>query len=151
MQTLSESLPRAGLVHRVAALWEQWKQRLATARKDARLRADLAYELQCLDQAGELDGALDNFGLSRAAIPVLLRHYPGSVRRYAAMAQRVGVGSEPPPNARAGLAALFGPRRRCLFCTESRRCERWLAGGNGADYGAFCPNANAFDRMKRRS
>lgn len=151
MQTLSESLPRTGLFQRVAALWEQWKRRIATARADARLRDDLAYELSCLDRAGELDGTLANLGYSRAAIPVLLRHYPGSIRRYAAMARHAGVGIEPAPTARAGLAALFGPRRRCLFCTESRRCERWLAGGNNAGYEAFCPNANAFERMKRRA
>ena len=149
MNSVSQALPRPGILHRLAGAWDQFKRRRAAARIDSRLRADLAYELGCLDQAGELDGALANLGYSRAAIPVLLRHYPGSVRRYAAMARRTGVGIEPTSTARAGLAALFGPRRRCLFCAEGRRCERWLAAGDSDGYRAFCPNANAFERMKK--
>ncbi|HEY7611193.1 MAG TPA: DUF6455 family protein [Alphaproteobacteria bacterium] len=149
MNTCSQALPRTGVFHRLAVAWDQVKRRFATARSDARLRAELKYELRCLDEAGELDGSLANLGLSRAAIPVLLRQYPGSVRRYAAMARHLGVAAERPPSLRAGLAALFGPRRRCLFCTESRRCERWLATGARDGYRAFCPNADAFERIMR--
>ena len=149
MDSYSQALPRTGTFHRVAAHWDQVKQRFATARADARLRAELKYELRCLDEAGELDGALANIGLARAAIPVLLRQYPGSVRRYATMARRVGISAQRLPSFHAGLAALFGPRRRCLFCTESRRCERWLASGAREGTRAFCPNADAFERMKR--
>ena len=146
MQTLSESLPRTGPLHR-AGLWGRFKQRLARARADARLREDLRYELRCLEQAGELDGALANIGLSRAAIPELLRRYPGSVRRYAAMARRIGVR---PPSPRAGLVALIGSRRRCVFCGESRRCDRWLGADARQGYREFCPNADTFDGMKQR-
>ena len=148
MQTLSETLPRIGPLHRAGQLWGRWKQRLARARTDARLRAELRYELGCLDQAGELDGVLANLGLARAAIPGLLERYPGSVRRYAFMARRVGAR---PPSPRAGLVALMGSRRRCLFCGESRRCERWLETGAREGHRDFCPNADAFDRMKKNA
>ena len=146
MQTLGESLPRTGPLRR-AGLWGRFKQRLARARADARLREELRYELRCLEQAGELDGALANIGLARAAIPELLRRYPGSVRRYGAMARRIGVR---PPSPRAGLVALIGSRRRCLFCGESGRCDRWLEADTRTGYRAFCPNADTFDGMKQR-
>jgi hypothetical protein len=131
------------MLPRMAKLWSGWRQRLSRARSHARLREDLRYELRCLDEAGELDGALANLGFSRAAIPTLVRSYPGSVRRHAMMARRLGVRPAAP---RAGLGALMGSRRRCLFCRESRRCERWLAAGEGAP--TFCPNVAAFERMK---
>lgn len=149
MNTYSQALPRTGTIHRLAAIWNRWKKRLATSRDDARLRADLDHELRCLEQAGELDGSLANLGLARPAIPALLQRYPGSARRYAAMTRRVGIGAERASSARTGFTALFGPRRRCLFCSESRRCERWLASGAREGYRAFCPNADVFDRMKR--
>jgi hypothetical protein len=117
-------------------------------RADARMREELRYELRCLDEAGELDGALAQIGLSRAAIPELLRRYPGSIRRYGAMAERVGV---LPSSPRAGLVALVGARRRCLFCGESRRCNRWIESGARRGNEAFCPNAGAFDAMKKRA
>ena len=147
MQTLSESLPRTGSTHR-AGLWRRLKQRLARMRADARMREELRYELRCLAEAGELDGALAQIGLSRAAIPELLRRYPGSVRRYGAMAERVGVR---PPSPRAGLVALMGARRRCLFCGESGRCDRWLESGARRGNEEFCPNAGTFAAMKKRA
>lgn len=147
MQTAGETMPRTGALQRAGGLWGRWKQRWARMRAEARLRDELRYELRCLDQAGELDGALAQIGLSRAAIPELLRRYPGSVRRHAAMARRVGVR---PPSPRAGVVALIGSRRRCLFCREGRRCDRWLVSGALRGYREFCPNADTFDGMKRR-
>jgi hypothetical protein len=146
MQIVSETMARSAAAARAPRFWERWRQRFARARTDARLRAELRYELRCLDEAGELDGALANLGLSRAAIPELLRRYPGSVRRHAMMARRVGAR---PPSPRAGLVALMGSRRRCLFCGESRRCERWLEAGEREGYRDFCPNAGAFEHMKK--
>lgn len=147
MEIVSETLPRAG-APRGGGLWRRWKQRWARMRADARLREELRYELRCLDEAGELDGALAQIGLSRAAIPELLRRYPGSVRRYAAMAERVGVR---PPSPRAGLVALVGSRRRCLFCGASRHCDHWLESDARRGYQEFCPNAGTFDELKKRA
>lgn len=147
MQTVSDNLPRT-VPQRTGGLWERWKQRWARMRADARLREELRYELRCLDQAGELDGALEQIGLSRAAIPELLRRYPGSVRRYGAMAARLGAR---PPSPRAGLVALMGSRRRCLFCGETSRCDHWLASDARRGNEIFCPNAEAFDAMKKRA
>ncbi len=53
--------------------------------------------------------------------------------------------------ARHHLAALFGQRRRCLFCAERQRCERWLASGATEGYREFCPNASSFERMQKRA
>lgn len=145
MDIVSEAMPRTGAPQRAGGLWSRWKQRWSRRRADARLREDLRYEFRCLDEAGELDGVLANLGFSRAAIPELLRSYPGSVRRHATMARRLGVR---PSSPRAGLVALMGSRRRCLFCRESRRCEQWLASGARDGHRDFCPNADAFERMK---
>jgi hypothetical protein len=148
MQIVSETLPRAAAPQGTGGLWTRSKQRWARMRTDARMRDDLRYELRCLDEAGELDGALAQIGLSRAAIPELLRRYPGSIRRYGAMAERVGV---LPSSPRAGLVALVGARRRCLFCGESRRCNRWIESGARRGNEEFCPNAGTFDAMKKRA
>jgi hypothetical protein len=150
MESLSQALPRTRPFQRIAALWDDARRRIAIARIDARLRGELKYELKCLDEAGELDGALANIGLSRAAISTLIKHYPGCVRRFTTMSRRIGVGGNRPPTLRGGLAALFGQRRRCLFCTEQKRCERWLASGATEGYRDFCPNASSFERMKKR-
>lgn len=146
MQIVSDSLSAPPA--RAGSLWGRWKRRWAAMRADARLREELRYELRCLDEAGELDGALAQIGLSRAAIPELVRRYPGSVRRYGAMAARIGVR---PPSPRAGLVALIGSRRRCLFCGETNHCDRWLASDARRGYQDFCPNAETFDAMKKRA
>jgi hypothetical protein len=151
MESQSQALPHTGPRQRIAALWDDVKRRVAIARIDARLRGELKYELKCLDEAGELDGALANIGLSRDAIPTLVKRYPGCVRRFTTMGRRLGIGRDRPPSLRGGLAALFGQRRRCLFCTESQRCERWLASGATEGYREFCPNASSFERMQKRA
>lgn len=151
METLTQALPRRRPVHWMTALWGDMRRRVAIARIDARLRDELRYELKCLDEAGELDGALANVGLSRAAIPSLLKNYPGCMRRFTAMTRRLGVGADRPPSLKGGLAALFGQRLRCLYCAERRTCERWLASDATEGNRDFCPNANSFERMKKRA
>jgi hypothetical protein len=121
------------------------------AHEDAQVRAELEHEFDCLDRVGELDGVLANLGLSRGGVPVLLENYPGAMRRFAAMTARLGIGAGKAPTARAGIDALFGARRRCLFCSERRQCEAWLRGGVRDGYRAFCPNAAVFDRMRKPS
>ncbi|MBL8661984.1 MAG: hypothetical protein JNM29_04125 [Candidatus Odyssella sp.] len=148
MQIVSDTLPQRAGSQRTGGLWALWKQRWLQRREDAKLRAELRYELRCLDEAGELEGALAQIGLSRAAIPELLRLYPGSVRRYGAMTGRLGVR---PPSPRAGLVALVGSRRRCLFCAETARCDRWLASDARRGNEEFCPNAGTFEAIKKRA
>jgi len=151
MDILAQAVRTASPWRRGRAMWGELKHRLATAREDARVRGDLEYELACLDQAGELDGVLEGIGLSRAALPIVIKNYPGSMRRFLGMTRRLRIGAQPAPTLRVGIDALFGPRRRCLFCAESRRCESWLRTGRGESYGAFCPNAPVFDRMRKSS
>jgi hypothetical protein len=122
--------------------WSQGKQRWADMRIDAHRRDELAYEIACLERAGELDGALSNFGLGRGAVPFLLRRYPGAVRRHAASCQRLRIANRS-QNA-SGLGALNGAQLRCLLCPSARRCEKWLRGSDD-DLRAFCPNRSAFE------
>jgi hypothetical protein len=148
METRDQAMPPAGTWDGLISLFDRGRRWLARVRADAQVRADLEYEIRCLDHAGVLDGALQNLGLARAGVPVLLRNYPGAIRRYAAMTQRLGLAGERPLSLQAGLAGMSGLRRRCLFCAESRRCERWLSEGNGGGYRNFCPNARVFDRLR---
>lgn len=128
---------------------EVLRARIAAAREDARVRGELQLELACLDQAGELDGVLDSLGLSRGAVDFLLEQYPGSARRFGAMAERLGVADQLPPA--AAIDALSGPRRRCLFCEEVRQCEHWIKDGQTEGYDKFCPNAPTFDALRAKA
>ncbi|MCW5770611.1 MAG: hypothetical protein KIT16_03170 [Rhodospirillaceae bacterium] len=131
-----------------AAWFDGLRARIAAAREDARVRADLEHELACLDQAGELDGVLDSLGLSRGAVDFLIENYPGSARRFEAMAERLGVAGQVGPV--AAIDALSSPRRRCLFCEEVRQCEHWLKDGQTEGYEKFCPNAGTFDALRAK-
>ena len=133
---------------RIAGWIDGLKERIAAARENARIRADLEHELACLDRAGELDGVLDSLGLGRGAVDFLLENYPGSARRFNAMTERLGVADKAPPA--AAIDALAGPRRRCLFCEEVHQCEDWLKDGKTEGYREFCPNADTFDALRRK-
>ncbi len=148
MQIVSQTVPQTGAPDHGGNLWSRCKQRWARIYADAQLREELRYELRCLEEAGELDGALAQLGLARAAVPELLRLYPGTIRRYAEMAKRVGART---PSPRSGLMALAGARRRCLFCSESRRCDQWLGTGAARGYEEFCPNADALETMRKHA
>lgn len=37
---------------------------------------------------------------------------------------------------------------RCRWCAQAEACQRWLDGGAG-DRHDFCPNASAFDALRR--
>lgn len=129
----------------LAGVWAKWKQRWADARIDAFRRNELAYEIACLEQAGELEGALNTIGLGRGAVPFLLRRYPGAVRHHAALCQRLRIAIPESSNA-SGLGGLNGAQLRCLLCPSARPCEKWF---RGSDEGlpAFCPSRSAFERQ----
>jgi hypothetical protein len=113
---------------------------------EALMLSDLAFEIACLDRAGELDGTLNNLGLARGAVPFLLKKYPGAIRRYSAVRTRLGIAA-PAESAAFGLTALSGPQLRCVLCSSARRCEKWLRDdGNGSP--GFCPNRTAFERQR---
>ncbi len=133
------------MITSLADAWAKWRQRWADFRIDAFRRSELAHEIACLELAGELEGALNNIGLGRGAVPFLLQRYPGAMRRHAALCKRLRIGSPGPSNS-YGLDALDGPRLRCLLCPSARRCEKWL---RGSDQGlpAFCLSRSTFERQ----
>ena len=130
---------------RLANAWAKWKQRWADSRVDALRRNELAYEIACLEQAGELEGVLNNIGLGQGAVPFLLKRHPGAIRRHAALCKRLRIpGANAEPS--RGLGALRGAQLRCVLCPSARRCERWLrATYRGVP--AFCPSRTTFERQ----
>lgn len=57
---------------------------------------------------------------------------------------------------RRGIAAeelpgnsLARALRRCTFCADIERCERWLVSPEADDLADFCPNATLFARVAR--
>lgn len=135
------------MLDRLSRLWASWKERWADARIDARRRDDLAHEIACLEHAGELDGVLNTLGLGRGAVPLLLKRYPGAIRRHAAVCDRLRVASPDRPEA-VGLGALSGGQLRCILCPSVASCEKWLRGGD-MRLPAFCPGRSAFERRAR--
>ncbi len=129
---------------RLANAWAKWKQRWADLRIDALRRNELAYEIACLEQAGELEGVLNNIGLGPGAVPYLLKRHPGAIRRHAALCKRLRIpGADARPS--SSLGALRGAQLRCVLCPSARRCEQWL---RATDKGVppFCPSRAAFER-----
>ena len=121
-------------------------RRFKRASADHALREELGAEIDCLESAGELEGALANHGWGTGAVPYLLERYPGALRRHDAMRRRLGV-SPRHFMPRMGLAALDRSRTRCLTCPAARQCERWLDAGE-TGYAPFCPNRDTFARLR---
>lgn len=68
-------------------------------------------------------------------------------RLMGAMMERVGV--DPGAAAREARGIAFAAAsRRCLICSNSELCERWLAGGSRGAPPAFCPNAAFLNRVR---
>jgi uncharacterized protein YjiS (DUF1127 family) len=124
--------------------------RLITALDDWRERERLRSELAGLANTGELDGVLQEVGLSRGEIPVLLAGRPGAAHRMDEMMRRLGLD-------RAALSAsgeLRDAEWRCMRCPAWRRCRSWLAAEPLAnDVPFFCPNLPSFElaRAKKTS
>ena len=130
-------------------LQDAWLRRMARARIERLLRNDLANEIACLQQAGELDGVLANHGLSPAAVQYLLKKYPAALYRHDAMRRRIGV-SPRHFVPRMGLSALDRSRSRCLYCPAAKRCQRWLD-DRKSGHAPFCPNSETFERLRSQA
>jgi uncharacterized protein YjiS (DUF1127 family) len=149
MTAMHDVQPASGVAQRVGAALAGLGQRLRTKLDDARERAALRAELAQLERVGELDHVLNDLGLSRGGIPLLVQNHPRSARLLAGMMQRIGIAAPKDPLIRARLhTQLTEIRQQCLMCTETRRCERWLRSGETHGQGAFCPNTPAFARLR---
>jgi hypothetical protein len=138
-----------GLGARVCAAVTGLRGRIRTAIDDARDRNALRRDLIELERVGELDKVLEDLGLSRGGIPLLLKNHPRSARLLAAMMDRLGVPNPRDPWLRARLQPqLTEIRQQCLMCTETRACQRWLRSGATTGNEAFCPNAATLARLR---
>jgi hypothetical protein len=127
--------PIAALTNWILITIEDWRERF-------RLRR----ELEDLRLHGEFDRTLADSLISPSDIPRLMRVHPGTSRQLADMMLCQGID-------RAALACM--PRMRdiewrCGECKDWRKCRSWLASRDAPDnYRAFCPNAEAFDELRR--
>jgi hypothetical protein len=127
--------PIAALRDRVSITIEGWRERY-------RLRR----ELNDLRLNGELDRTLADSLISDLDIPRLMKAHPSTSRQLAEMMRRQGIDG-------AGTRDMLRLRDiewRCGECTDWRKCRNWLASRHPPDeYRAFCPNAEAFDELRR--
>jgi len=72
-----------------------------------------------------------------------------SERRMLAMLESVGL--DPAIASSGDIETIMSEiRRRCQSCSSEALCERWLAGDEEGE-NAFCPNAKAFEVIKKHS
>ena len=84
--------------------------------------------------------------IPRTATRLTVEHVEQQARLMGTVMERTGVDFS--LTAREdGFAAAS---RRCLVCTSSKRCRRWLEQGGGDAAPPFCPNALFFGRMRSR-
>lgn len=143
MQRVERSDASLGTRRQARHSWAGGFAALRQAIDDARARRRLKREIADLAAAGLIDGIARPLGLSPFGTRLAVRQFPGAMRRYAAMTQRLGLAERLP--VATGLAELTPLHRRCLFCRASVRCERWIAAGADlAEVPHFCPNGAAF-------
>ena len=118
-----------------------WARRRTSA---ARERRRLARELAGLSD-NQLDRVLGDVGVSRADLDTFLARAPYSRDLLGRMLARLGLGAEDLPT---GASSARRIERECTTCSAQSRCHRWLDDAHDANsYRAFCPNAQAFDRL----
>ncbi len=137
---------------RVSGIWQHlartladWRDRVMAAADAARARAALRSEFADLDRVGELDHVLGDLGLTRLEVSTVVANHPGAARRLATMMWRLGIADDPVIRANPEMRSI---ERGCLLCTASGKCERWLRSGDPEGHREFCPNSEAFDRLR---
>ena len=111
-----------------------------------RERFRLRRELDDLRLHGELERTLADSLISPLDIPRLMRVHPGTSRQLADMMRRQGIDRAALPR----MPRLRDIEWRCGACKDWRKCRSWLASRDAPDnYRAFCPNAEAFDELRR--
>lgn len=115
-------------------------------REHGRLRR----ELDRLRQRDELDRTLTDTGLSQSDVPRLMHAHPRTPQQLADMMRRLGINRAKLPHDAQTAGSLRTIEWSCGECTAWRRCRAWLASGEiPNEYRAFCPNAAAFDELRR--
>jgi uncharacterized protein YjiS (DUF1127 family) len=115
-----------------------------------RERSRLRHDLDNLRQCGEFDRALTDSGIAFCDVPRLMRMHPLTPQLMDEMMQRQGIDRAALPPTHAGTNALREIEWGCGACAEWRKCHAWLASHDALEsYRAFCPNAAAFDQLRR--
>ena len=147
MTEVSESLRGATVWRRLAAWPAAAFGYVRRRARDARARAEIRSEFARLDGYGELDTMLADCGLSRDAVPEIVSNHPAAPRRLTAMLRRLGITLTASQERSAEIREI---ERTCLQCAAGRQCDHWLRSGPAGEERQFCPNAEAFDRLRRR-
>lgn len=115
-------------------------------REHGRLRR----ELEGLRQNDELERTLADTGLSQSDVPRLMHAHPRTPQQLADMMRRLGIRRGQLPHDAQTAGRLRAIEWRCGDCATWRQCRAWLASGEATEeYRAFCPNAAAFDELRR--
>lgn len=126
----------AGLPDRVLTTFEGWWEQYQLRRELAELRGH-----------GELERTLADSGIAPSDIPRLLRAHPQTRQQLARMMRRLGIDRAAlPPRL---LETVRDMEWQCGDCADWRHCRAWLAApASPEDDHAFCPNAEALDRLR---
>jgi Family of unknown function (DUF6455) len=135
----------SSLWNRTTSLFAASARRVETAVQECCARARLRAELNRVEQWGDLDLMLDDVGLPRWAPFQMLRNHTKAPGRLAGMLNRLGIIPTPKQQMSAEMREV---QRTCLLCVSGRRCDHWLKRGHLGEERAFCPNAEAFDRLR---
>jgi uncharacterized protein YjiS (DUF1127 family) len=105
-----------------------------------RKRMQLRRELEQLEALGSLDAVLADAGIVRSQIEPLITGCAGSRDLLDKMLARLGIDAAQLP-----VESLRDMTWTCTTCPDKRKCRKWLAGIEEADFHAFCPNAEQLD------
>lgn len=89
---------------------------------------------------GEIDSALEAFGLERSQVPLFIRGMPEAGRLLPAMMERTGAVGRLDPVAAPQQELL----RACALCPSHARCREWLDSGATTGFEKFCVNGEVF-------
>lgn len=117
------------------------RQRMTRFVDGRRKRRQLEHELAQLAAMGSLDSVLADVGLARSQLEPLIAGCDGSRDLLDQMLARLGIDA-----ARLPVETLRDMTWTCTTCPDKRRCRKWLANGEGADFHSFCPNAAQLDQ-----
>jgi hypothetical protein len=139
-----------GWTRKAGAALARLPDRIRLTLEGWREHARLSREMAGLRERGEFDRTMTDTGLSASDMPRLLHAHPHTPQQLAQMMRHAGVERAKLPHDPQTAASLRAIEWRCGDCATWRRCHDWLASGETPEeYRAFCPNAAAFDELRR--
>ncbi len=140
-------LPGYGLLSDAPATIPAWFKDLAAAIQDWREMLKQQRAFDDLVSRRELDQVLAELGLSSGQLPMVTRTHPQARILCSRMMRWIRIDPFKAPAAHA----MPEIERRCIQCASLRQCEQWLsAAPRNHSPPDFCPNAEAFNRLRHR-